>query len=144
MASASRRGSVDGRAMLQLSVPLGALAGGYLLFRAKHFVADFVLQTGWMVRGKGRADGWLTPLMAHAGIHAVGTAAIALIMQPALWWLAPVDLVAHAVIDRCKAMPLVSRCCGRDTKHFWWAFGLDQEAHNLTHFAFLLLLITGS
>ena len=128
--------------MLQLSVPLDALIGGYLLFRAKHFLADFVLQTGWMVHGKARAEGWLAPLAVHAGIHAIGTTGIVLLLQPGLWWLAPVDLVAHAAIDRIKAMPAVSRCCGRDTPRFWWAFGLDQEAHNLTHFAFLLLILT--
>jgi hypothetical protein len=38
-------------------------------FVVKQFLADFPLQSNWMARGKERANGYLGPLFAHAGVH---------------------------------------------------------------------------
>ena len=42
-----------------------------LIFQVKHFVADYLLQPGWMLHGKGdlRKPGGY----AHAGMHALGS-----------------------------------------------------------------------
>jgi hypothetical protein len=123
------------------AVPLGLLAVTYVLFRAKHLLADYFLQTCWMARGKGSTTGWAVPLLAHAGVHGLGTAAITLLLAPALWWLGVVDLVVHGAIDRLKAMPSLGGRWQPCERAFWWALGLDQEAHSLTHFVFVVLIV---
>jgi hypothetical protein len=67
----------------------------FILFTAKHVLADFVLQTSWMWRTKDKEHGWIAPLAAHAGCHAGFTLAVALVINPALWWLGMVDLLLH-------------------------------------------------
>lgn len=115
----------------------------YLAFRLKQVVCDFFLQTSWMASVKGTPFnmGGAKALGLHAGIHGVFTLVLALIFAPALWWLGIVDFFAHAVIDKLK---------GGITNHFgwtykdnayWWAFGIDQEAHNLTHFIYVLAIL---
>ena len=42
---------------LGATLPLADILAVYLLFRLKHFMADYLLQTSWMVRGKERAGG---------------------------------------------------------------------------------------
>lgn len=123
-------------------VSLPALIGLSLAFGAKQLAADFFLQTGWMARGKGQAQGWLAPLGTHACVHGLGTLLITLAMAPKLWWLSLVDVVLHAAIDRVKALPSLG---GRWTPQhcaYWWAFGVDQQAHALTHLGFVVLLLT--
>lgn len=116
-----------------------ALVAIYLAFLAKHLVCDYFLQTVWMVRGKERRAGWLAPLAAHAGIHAAGTLLIVLAIAPALWWLAAVDFLLHALVDRAKAILTRGTDPGRPL--FWWLFGTDQALHQLTHFGFVLVLL---
>ena len=123
-----------------VQISLASLCLVYAAFMAKHFVCDYLLQTAWMVRGKGAVAGWRAPLAAHAAVHALGTLAIALATVPALAWLALVDLAVHAAIDRIKA--LSTRGLAFDKPQFWWAFGLDQSAHQATHFAFVIALVT--
>lgn len=128
-------------ALLETPLPLGGLVAVYLAFRLKHLISDYFLQTGWMVSGKGAATNWVMPLLAHSSVHAAGTAIIAMIAAPALWWLALVDLAVHALIDRTKA---ISVCAGRWQPHepaFWWCHGIDQEAHDFTHLMFVLAIV---
>ena len=124
--------------LLELTPQVAAIVSVYLLFRLKHFTADYLLQTSWMARGKERAVGWASALCAHAAVHACGTTAIAVTFAPTLWWLGLVDFLLHAAIDKSKTMwgsPPPTEPI------FWWAHGLDQEAHNLTHFAFVLIIV---
>ena len=115
----------------------------YVAFRLKQVTCDFFLQTSWMASVKGSPFnmGGAKALGLHAGIHAVFTFVLMMIFAKSLWWLGLVDFAAHGVIDKLK---------GAITRHFnwtykdnqyWWAFGVDQEAHNLTHFAYVLLII---
>jgi hypothetical protein len=122
---------------LNATLPLADILSVYLLFRLKHFMADYLLQTAWMVRGKEKPEGWMTALFAHAGVHAIGTTAIAAAFAPSVMFLGAVDLFLHAGIDRAKAS------CRRLTPSqpvFWWVHGIDQEAHHLTHFAYVLAI----
>jgi hypothetical protein len=123
---------------LGLSLPLAEIVSVYLLFRIKHLMADYVLQTTWMARGKEQTVGWAAALCAHAGVHASGTAAIALAFAPSLWWLGAVDFVLHAMIDKSKTLWGPRQ---PTEPVFWWAHGIDQEAHNLTHFAFVIAIV---
>lgn len=123
-----------------VQIPLQPLVLLYLAFAAKQLAADYFLQTSWMAYGKKAAAGWLAPVLAHAGVHGAATSLIALAAAPSLWWLGPVDFVLHGTIDRAKGM--LARDLAITDVRFWWAFGLDQTAHQLTHFAFVIALVT--
>ena len=75
-------------------------------FKVKHFVADYPLQTPYML-GKFKPTGWVRPLAAHAGVHAAITALVALGAGAGLLALgcALLDFVVHFVMDRVKASP---------------------------------------
>ena len=131
-----------------------------VLFQIKHFVADYLLQNKWML-GKFKQDwSFALPLLAHSGTHGLFTLVICLIINPTLWWVSIIDIVVHFIIDRIKAS---SKYFGRfkvmsakemrfadwpDRKdavksntYFWWALGLDQMVHHLTHYVFIFLLV---
>ncbi|EAU40951.1 hypothetical protein FP2506_18724 [Fulvimarina pelagi HTCC2506] len=117
------------------------LAFVFVAFVIKHVLADFVFQTEGMALGKTRRSGWLTPLAAHAGVHAVLTLIVVMIVAPSLWWLAAVDFLVHATIDQTKTV--VARRYKPDEQRFWTAFGIDQAAHQITHFVYVLFIVTG-
>lgn len=80
-------------------------------FDFKHFIADFPLQTTWML-GKFQKKGWIVPLSAHCGVHFLGTVLILLGMRIAVGLpmlaivtLACADFVIHFTMDRIKASP---------------------------------------
>lgn len=109
-------------------------------FLAKHFLGDFLLQTSWMASGKERADGWLLPLAAHAGVHGTMTAGLFLVVAPALAWLGLVDLLVHGTIDRLKSLATRHAGVTPQQSAFWWLFGADQTLHHLTHIALAIIL----
>ena len=111
-----------------------------LLFIAKHLVADFLLQSSWMARGKEGRSNWLAPLAVHAAIHACGTLLLCLALAPALYWLAAVDFGVHAALDRSKGLLTQYFAATPSMTIFWWLLGIDQSLHALTHFIFCLLL----
>lgn len=110
----------------------------FVLFTAKHLLADFILQTNWMWRTKDKEHSWIAPLAAHAGCHASFTLAMTLVINPALWWFGVVDFALHGTIDRARAV--VGRRLDLVPGHsgWWWLFGIDQALHQLTHFAFTI------
>jgi hypothetical protein len=114
----------------------------YLAFRAKQFICDFVLQTDWMAMNKGKPglEG-VRPLLLHAGVHGIGTLLIALVFAPSLWWLGLADVVIHALVDRLKGILSYQKGWKPTDRWFWWSFGLDQEAHNLTHVGYMLIIL---
>lgn len=114
----------------------------YVAFRIKHFSCDFLLQTDWMALTKGQPgkEGYKA-LISHTGIHAAGTLMVVLIFAPMLWWLAIVDFVLHSVIDRLKGLATLQQGWTVKDTLFWWTFGLDQEAHNFTHLAYIILIV---
>ena len=111
------------------------------MFRLKHFVCDFLLQSDWMALSKGKAgrEGYKA-LFLHTFIHATGTLIITLIYAPDLWWLALVDLVVHSVIDRLKGIATLKQGWKTSDTVFWWVFGADQELHNFTHIAYIVVI----
>ena len=108
----------------------------------KHYIADYLLQPGWILAGKGdflKPGGY-----AHAGIHAalslilllaVGTPiGLALILFVA-------EFVIHYLLDYGKIQ--YSRGVEVDThpSRFWALHGLDQLAHQLTYAAMIYVVI---
>jgi hypothetical protein len=114
----------------------------YLLFRVKQFTCDFLLQNDWMAMNKGKPgmEGYQA-LASHCLVHAAGTLIITLLFAPDLWWLGVVDFVVHALVDRIKGMVTYDKGWKTNDKWFWWTFGLDQEAHNLTHMVYLVIIV---
>lgn len=114
----------------------------YIAFRLKQYLCDFVLQTDWMALTKGKPgrEGYKA-LFTHTAFHGGGTTLIALALAPALWWLGIVDFIVHSIVDRVKGVISYRKNWSYSDRWFWWSFGLDQEAHNYTHLAFILLII---
>ena len=114
----------------------------YSLFRIKHFACDFLFQTDWMALTKGKPgkEGYHA-LFIHAGIHALGALAIVLLFAPTLWWLFFVDFIMHAGIDRFKGSLTFKRGWLPKDTIFWWSFGMDQEAHNFCHLAYIIIIV---
>lgn len=114
----------------------------YVAFRLKQLTCDFLLQTDWMALNKGKPgkEGYRA-LFSHTIIHAIGTTLIVLAFAPTLWWLGGLDFLIHSIIDRTKGVLTYKKGWKPANTMFWWAFGLDQEAHNLTHLAFVVLIL---
>ena len=134
----------DGRGMIAdtgLSAPIWAMAALTVLFTVKHYAADFVLQTSWIAHGKDARIGWVAPLATHVAIHGALALAIALAVQPRLWWLALVDMAVHFVVDRGKT--LIGRWGAWNVQNarYWWLFGFDQLLHQVTNVALAAALL---
>ncbi len=125
-------------------VPLGTVTVLMVVMTTKHLLADFLLQTAAMAKGKAAEHAWLGPLLLHAGAHASLTLLIALAFAPAVWWVAPLELVIHAVLDRGKA--IVSRRARVDPGQdlYWWLFGTDQFLHQLTNIGLVFIFVTAA
>lgn len=116
------------------------IAAASAAFLAKHFLADFLLQTDWMAAGKERPRGWLPPLAAHASVHGALTAAFFLAVSPSLAWLGLADAVVHGILDRLKSIANRHLQVTPRQTGFWWLFGADQTLHHLTHLGLAVLL----
>lgn len=115
----------------------------FVVFQAKHFVADFPLQREYMLRKVRPGWDFILPLSMHCGVHSGMTLAICLWWKPSLWWLAILDFVAHFIMDRLKSGPrYLGRFNDRTRTSYWAAFGLDQMVHHLTHLYIIWLLVT--
>jgi len=114
----------------------------YIAFRLKQFVCDFLLQTDWMALTKGKPglEGYKA-LFMHTAVHAVGTFLIMLVLAPSFWWLGLVDFIVHSLVDRLKGIYTLQKGWKYNDRWFWWSFGLDQEAHNFTHLAYILIIV---
>ena len=91
-----------------------------------HIIADFFLQTKWMVEGKengGKKS--MRMLTLHSIIHSL--MAYLLVGDWSLWYIAIVIFVTHFIIDWCKIM-----FRGKSVS----AFLIDQ----LSHVAVILVL----
>lgn len=129
-----------------------------LIFQLKHFLADYPLQRGYMLR-KFLKTGWVLPLACHCAVHAVMTFVIAAAVAgvAAAAGLAAFDFVCHFIMDRIKAdprllgrykpltketFPTADAAAKRSNDRFWWSLGLDQTVHHLTHYAIIWYLVT--
>ena len=115
-----------------------------MLFQVKHFVADYLLQTRYML-GKFKS-GWefFPPLLLHASVHALVTLTICWYWG-APPWLCLVDLVSHFVMDRIKAGPRwLGRFNNTRTHEFWVILGFDQMVHHLIHYLIIVQIVMGA
>ena len=80
-------------------------------------------------------------LFTHAAIHAMGTLIIVGLFNVGYWWLALIDFVVHAVIDRAKSLYVSKRKLGINQIRYWFVYGLDQTLHHATHLIFVMIMI---
>ena len=111
-----------------------------VLFTFKHYVADFLLQTDGMARGKEARSNWAIPLAQHLLVHAVMTLVITLAFAPRLFWLALVDFIIHGCIDRFKSLYARAEKLGPEQSQYWWLLGFDQFLHQMTNIALALVI----
>jgi Protein of unknown function (DUF3307) len=114
---------------------------GFVLFEAKHFVCDFVLQTAYQYRNKG-TYGHPGGLL-HAGLHAAGSLPAVLISAQNGGFVAAIlaaEFVIHYHVDWLKEQ--VNKRYGLTTRDapFWMVFGADQLTHQMTYLAMLVVL----
>lgn len=125
----------------------GLLIGLLVWLQVKHFAADYLLQSRWIISGKGHFDrpgGYV-----HAGIHILGTA-------PALIYVGlnhvglggglialilAAEFVIHFTVDHLKALQARMRPQSPSSARFWAMHGADQLAHHLTYSAILFIVM---
>tara|TARA_R110002020_G_scaffold46612_9_gene132626 strand:- start:6013 stop:6402 length:390 start_codon:yes stop_codon:yes gene_type:complete len=106
----------------------------FALLETKHMFADYFLQTPRMLDGRGE---YLHLGRAmHAGVHALGSALVFLIIGAPLGFIiviVAVEWFVHFNIDFGKAM--MSDKMGLAPNHagFWRAAGVDQWLHHMTY-----------
>jgi hypothetical protein len=118
--------------------------GLLIWLQMKHFVADYLLQPGWIIDGKGdfrKPGGYV-----HAGLHVIGS-------LPALYFvgldaitvasLTSAEFAVHYLIDHAKAVHARHHPHPTNTRAFWALHGADQLMHHLTY-SWLLLVSFGS
>jgi hypothetical protein len=124
--------------LTSIDVALAAMA--YLL--AKHAIADFMLQTPYQWKNKGRY-GHPGGLL-HAGIHSAFSVPVFAILAPLSPTLAAGILVAEFVVHyhtdwaKEKAGMVLGLLPSR--AGYWWAMGVDQLVHGLTYVAMVAVL----
>ena len=121
-----------------LTLMIGVLA----CFQVKHFVADYLLQPPWLIRGKGHFD--CAGGYVHAGIHVVGSIPALLLaglpIVPLLMFMAA-EFIVHFAIDHIKARISMGSAKGPTTASYWALHGADQLIHQLTYLAMAGLAI---
>ncbi|WP_187429188.1 hypothetical protein ROLI_028430 [Roseobacter fucihabitans] len=108
------------------------------LLQIKHMLADYFLQTSFMLEGRARYRHM--GRLLHAGIHALGSVmAFLLLGTPVVFILLVVVLegVVHFHIDWCKGRFTYVRQLTPNDAAFWRASGVDQALHQLTYVAML-------
>jgi hypothetical protein len=110
------------------------LIGLLAWLQVKHFVADYLLQTAWILHGKGdlrHLGGYV-----HAAIHVGGTVP-GLVMfgldGATVLVLALSEFAVHFIVDHCKAVYSRRDPAAVTTRRFWAAHGADQLLHHLTY-----------
>lgn len=159
-----------------------------VLFQVKHLLADYFLQSGFMLKKFDKdPEKWVPALAAHCGVHVAFTLTLVLgfTLNPLLAiGLSILDFVLHFCMDRVKASPSlmgrwkplygstftmyvnmaqgkdssgvrfqtmpeeqldalkkVGRAALRENTFFWWALGIDQTFHHLTHYLIIALML---
>ena len=114
-----------------------------ILFELKHFVADFLLQTKYML-GKFK-PGWdfILPLSTHCAVNAIFTYIILVgIGKTNLWPLVIFDFISHFLIDRMKSSPKWLGKYRPEQSKFWWVLGLDQALHHIVYITIVLAIMS--
>lgn len=143
-----------------------------IVYQLKHFLADYPLQTPYMLGKFKEHPHYILPLLCHVAVHGMFTFIIVAMVRPNYApAMALLDMVVHFVMDRVKASPellgrytalskdeykSIIRIYNTDSSiyperikkklqsnvYFWWALGLDQGVHHLTHYAIIWMVVS--
>ena len=111
----------------------------------KHYIADYFLQPGWMLGGKGdfRKPGGY----AHAGIHAAFSFVVLLVFGTPLWLAASCSWPSSSSTTRSTTPKSTIRWAShvdKDPRRFWALHGIDQLTHQLTYAAMIYVVLRGA
>ncbi|MEM7320021.1 MAG: DUF3307 domain-containing protein [Pseudomonadota bacterium] len=115
---------------------VGAVLALICLLQIKHMFADFFMQTRKMLSGRG--EYWHMGRAQHAGVHAIGSILVFLIIGaslPFILIIAALEWVVHFNIDYGKAQYTDRKKLQPNQAMFWQAMGVDQALHHLTYLA---------
>lgn len=121
---------------------VGVLFGLLIGLEVKHFVADYLLQPGWILAGKGNIfhpGGY-----AHAGIHAVLSLVVLLLVGTPIGLAAAIfagEFVLHYALDYSKIQYSKGVHVESQPARFWALHGVDQLAHQLTYVAMVFIVM---
>jgi hypothetical protein len=121
---------------------VAVLFGLLLGLEIKHYVADYFLQPGWMLGGKGNifhAGGY-----AHAGIHAALTLVVLLACGTSLALALAIfaaEFVLHYALDYAKIQYSAGIHVDAQPRRFWALHGIDQLTHQLTYIAIIYVVL---
>ncbi|RYH11580.1 DUF3307 domain-containing protein [Tropicimonas sp. IMCC6043] len=105
-----------------------------LALQVKHLVADFYLQTAYMLSRRGR---YLHPGRAlHCLVHILGTTLVLFVFGTPPGPLAAIllaEFVIHFHIDWGKAQIVARRSLTPEDAAYWHATGVDQALHHATY-----------
>jgi Protein of unknown function (DUF3307) len=120
-----------------------AIFFGLLLgFEVKHFIADYLMQPGWILGGKGdmsKLGGYV-----HAAIHGVFSVIVLLIFSTPLWLIGTLfvaECIVHYVLDFAKIRYSQGIDIEKDAGRYWALHGVDQLLHQLTYAAMIYAVV---
>ena len=108
----------------------------------KHYIADYFLQPGWMLGGKGdlrHLGGY-----AHAAIHAGLSGIVLLVAGTPPEWVAGLvvaEFAVHYGLDFAKIHYSRGVHVDTDPRRFWALHGVDQLTHQLTYAGMIYLVL---
>ncbi len=122
------------------------LFGLWIGLEIKHYIADYFLQPGWILAGKG--DFRLPGGYVHAAIHAGLSLAVLLLFSTPLAVAAALfaaEFVVHYGLDYAKIHYSTGVGLESQPRRFWALHGIDQLTHQLTYAAMVyVVLLAGS
>ncbi|HZY67801.1 MAG TPA: DUF3307 domain-containing protein [Devosia sp.] len=120
----------------------GVFLGLMIGLELKHYVADYFLQPGWMLGGKGNVfhpGGY-----AHAGLHAALSLLVLLVMGTPVglaFALFAGEFVVHYALDYAKIHYSTGVYMDNKPHRFWVLHGVDQIFHQLTYVAMIYIVM---
>ncbi|MEO6013143.1 MAG: DUF3307 domain-containing protein [Devosia sp.] len=120
----------------------GVFFGLLIGLEIKHYIADYFLQPGWMLGGKGNifhAGGY-----AHAGVHACLSLLVLLVMGTPFALavaLFAAEFVVHYALDYSKIHYSTGVDVATAPSRFWALHGIDQLAHQLTYAGIIFVVL---
>ncbi len=105
-----------------------------LALQAKHLLADFYLQTGYMLSGRDRYAH--TGRALHCAVHIAFTLPILLLFgapPAAALAIALAEFALHFHIDWGKSQVLSRRALTPTDATYWHVTGIDQALHHATY-----------
>jgi len=115
-----------------------------LLLQVKHVIADYFLQTEYILENRskyGHPGGLL-----HAGLHAAGTAVILIGLSTPVALLVAIllaEAVFHYHLDWFKDNWVAARRLSPRDARFWHATGVDQALHQASYLALAWVWVAG-